>query len=110
MEPFVLALLAGGGAHGYAVIGDLEEMGIANGPVDIGQVYRTLRDLEEAHLVTSSWSSEAQGPQRRAYELTAAGYAALDEWAAVMKERARLVGEFEGHYLEWVARERRPRA
>ena len=109
MEPFVLVILAGGPTHGYAVIGDLEEMGITNGSIDVGQVYRTLRDLEETGQVTSTWSTEPQGPQRRDYELTAAGYAALDEWAAVMKERARLIGEFDGRYLEFVASERRPR-
>ena len=46
MEPFVLVLLAGHGAHGYAIISQLEAMGITSGPVDVGQVYRTLRDLE----------------------------------------------------------------
>ena len=58
MEPFVLVLLAGGGAHGYAIIAQLEEMGITGTSVDIGQVYRTLRDLEEAGHVTSQWSDD----------------------------------------------------
>lgn len=106
MEPFALVLLAQGRAHGYAVISELEEMGIAGDSVDIGQVYRTLRELEDARLVTSSWSSQAAGPQRRDYELTDAGYAALDEWAAVMKERERLIAEFDARYLEAVARPR----
>jgi PadR family transcriptional regulator PadR len=110
MEPFVLVLLAGGGAHGYAITAQLEDMGITGGAVDLGQVYRTLRDLEAARQVSSSWSAEQVGPQRRDYELTAAGYAALDEWAAVMKERARLIAEFNGRYLEAVASPRRARA
>lgn len=107
MEPFVLVLLAGGGAHGYAITAQLEEMGITGGPVDIGQVYRTLRDLEETGQVTSSWSAEPVGPQRRDYELTEVGYAAIDAWAAVMKERARLIGEFNARYLEAVAAPRK---
>jgi PadR family transcriptional regulator PadR len=107
MEPFVLAILAGGGAHGYAIIGDLAQLGITNGPVDVGQVYRTLRDLEEVGQVISSWSTAGSGPARRDYELTPAGYAALDEWAALMKERARLIAEFDARYLEWVAVPRR---
>ena len=107
MEPFVLVLLAGGGAHGYAMTSQLEEIGITGGPVDIGQVYRTMRDLEAAGLVTSSWSAESAGPQRRDYELTEAGYAAIDAWAAVMRERARLIGEFNGRYLESVAAPRK---
>jgi DNA-binding PadR family transcriptional regulator len=77
-------------------------MGVAGGAVDIGQVYRILRDLEDAGRVTSSWSTETIGPQRREYELTDAGYAAIDEWAAVMKERGRLIAEFNGRYLEAV--------
>ncbi len=106
MEPFVLMLLAGGSAHGYAITSQLEELGITGGAVDVGQVYRTLRDLEEGGQVVSAWSTHAVGPQRREYELTEAGYKALDEWAAVMKERARLIAEFDAHYLEWVARPR----
>ncbi len=109
MEPFVLVLLAGGGSHGYAMTAQLEEMGITGGPVDIGQVYRTLRDLEATGQVTSSWSTEPVGPQHRDYELTAAGYAAIDAWAAVMKERARLIGEFNARYLEAVTTPRRRR-
>ena len=109
MEPFVLVLLAGAGAHGYALTAKLEEMGISGGAVDIGQVYRTLRDLEDTGQVTSSWSAEPVGPQRRDYELTDAGYAAIDAWAAVMKERARLIGEFNARYLEAVTAPR-PRA
>jgi PadR family transcriptional regulator PadR len=105
MEPFMLVLLAEGSAHGYALVGQLEEMGVATGEqLDFGQVYRTLRDLEEAGLVSSTWSTEPAGPQRREYELTDAGYATLDEWAAVMRERARLMAEFDGRYLSAVAR------
>jgi PadR family transcriptional regulator, regulatory protein PadR len=98
MEPFVLVLLAAGEAHGYAVTGALGEMGITSGAVDIGQVYRTLRDLEEAGEVTSSWSSDPVGPQRREYQLTETGLIALSEWAAVMEDRGRLIGEFEARY------------
>ena len=102
MEPFVLALLAAGPAHGYAIVGELADLGITTGAVDVGQVYRTLRDLEEAGQVRSTWQT-GTGPARRDYELTPEGSAALDEWAAVMKERARLVAEFDARYLEWVA-------
>jgi PadR family transcriptional regulator PadR len=106
MEPFVMVLLAGGAAHGYAIVGELAGLGITNGSVDVGQVYRVLRDLEAAGLVSSSWTT-GSGPARRDYELTETGYAALDEWAAVMKERTRLVGEFDARYLEWVTAPRR---
>ncbi len=107
MEPFVLAMLATGSAHGYAMLGELRQLGITNGSVDVGQVYRTLRDLEVAGQVRSTWST-GTGPARRDYQLTESGFAALDEWAAVMKERARLVAEFDARYLEWIST--RPRS
>ncbi len=99
IEPFVLAMLARGSSHGYAILVRLEEMHISNGPLDVGLVYRTLRDLERAQLVSSSWSDESSGPRRRAYQLTTQGFEALDDWAAVMRERARLIGEFNADYL-----------
>ena len=102
IEPFVLAMLARGDSYGYAILGRLEEMHISNGPLDVGLVYRTLRDLERDGLVSSSWAEESAGPRRRAYQLTEAGYAALDDWAVVMRERARLIGEFNADYLETV--------
>jgi PadR family transcriptional regulator, regulatory protein PadR len=102
MEPFVLMLLANGAAHGYAVVAELAQLGITNGSVDVGQVYRTLRDLERTGQVRSLWMT-GSGPARRDYELTEAGARALDEWAAVMKERKRLIGEFDAGYLAWAA-------
>lgn len=108
MEPFVMVLLAGGASHGYAIVGELAQLGITNGAVDVGQVYRTLRDLEGAGHVRSSWTT-GTGPARRDYELTDAGHAALDEWSAVMKERARLLAEFQARYLELVATRRASR-
>ena len=99
IEPFVLAMLARE-TYGYAILGRLEEMHISNGPLDVGLVYRTLRDLEHDGLVSSTWAEESAGPRRRAYQLTEAGYAALDDWAVVMRERARLIGEFHADYLD----------
>jgi PadR family transcriptional regulator PadR len=108
MAPFVLAILANGSAHGYAILGELRQLEITTGSVDVGQVYRTLRDLEVTGQVRSTWAT-GTGPARRDYELTDLGFAALDEWAAVMKERARLVAEFDARYLEWLStRSRRP--
>jgi DNA-binding PadR family transcriptional regulator len=98
MAPFVLVLLAGGPAHGYALTRGLREMGVSEGDVDPGQVYRTLRCLEKLGHVCSTWSRRPTGPQHRDYEITEAGRVALDEWAAVMAERMRLIGEFEAAY------------
>ena len=106
IEPFVLAMLARE-TYGYAILGRLEEMHVSHGPLDVGLVYRALRDLERDGLVSSSWADESAGPRRRAYQLTDSGYAALDDWAVVMRERARLIGEFNADYLEAVSATRR---
>ena len=98
LEPFLLALLAGGPAHGYSLLGRLNELGVAASGVDVSQLYRTLRELELAGLVQSRWEMPGAGAARRGYVITDAGLAALDDWAAVMTERARLVGEFLSEY------------
>jgi PadR family transcriptional regulator, regulatory protein PadR len=108
LEPFVLMALAGGSSHGYAIVGILTEVGINQGAVDVGQVYRTLRDLEQAGQVVSSWTT-GTGAARRDYTITDDGSRALDEWAAVMKERQRLIAEFDAAYLGWVSERRRSR-
>jgi PadR family transcriptional regulator, regulatory protein PadR len=102
LEPFVLMALAGGSTHGYAIIGVLTDVGTTEAALDVGQVYRTLRDLEQAGQISSTWTTGV-GPARRDYTITGLGAVALDEWAAVMKERGRLIAEFDAAYLGWVA-------
>lgn len=109
LEPFVLMALANGAAHGYGIVGALTEVGLSEGSVDVGQVYRTLRDLEQAGQVSSTWAT-GSGAARRDYTITELGSAALDEWAAVMKERQRLIAEFDAAYLAWVAEHPKPKA
>jgi len=98
LEPFVLVLIASGTCHGYALAARLAELGVAPGALDVGELYRTLRELELVGLVQSGWVSPPGGTRRRDYALTQAGRARLAEWGAVMRERARLVREFETAY------------
>lgn len=98
LEPFLLVLLAGGPAHGYSLLGRLNGLGVAAADVDVGGLYRTLRELELAGLVQSHWEMPTAGAARRGYAITDAGLSALDDWAAVMRERARLVGDFLSEY------------
>jgi PadR family transcriptional regulator len=108
LEPFVLVLLTEGPTHGYAIIGQLSEMGAGESGVDVGQVYKTLRDLEAAGHVVSKWELEPSGPPRRDYQLTRAGWFALEEWRAVMGERRRLIDAFEARAHRTVREEDRP--
>jgi len=93
LEPFLLLLVAEGEAHGYALIGRLNELGVAPEGVDVGMAYRTLRELEAEGLVASDWVVESGAP-RRDYRLTQEGRTALAEWASVMCERGRLIDDF----------------
>jgi PadR family transcriptional regulator PadR len=98
LEPFVLVLLAGEPAHGYSLLSRLNELGVAAEDLDVGQVYRTLRELEANGLLASRWQMPDAGAARREYVVTEDGLTILAEWAAVMRERDRLVGEFLGRY------------
>ena len=93
LEPFLLLLVAEGEAYGYALIGRLNELGVAPEGVDVGMAYRTLRELETEGRVLSEWVTESGAP-RREYRLTQEGRSALAEWAAVMCERGRLIDDF----------------
>jgi DNA-binding PadR family transcriptional regulator len=100
LEPFVLVQVACGTSHGYGLVGHLNALGVAPAAVDVGELYRTLRDLELSGLVRSAWTGPEAKARRREYALTHAGEARLVEWAAVMRERARLVAEFLSEYEE----------
>ncbi len=93
LEPFLLLLVAESEAHGYALIGRLNELGVAPDGVDVGMAYRTLRELETEGLVLSDWVT-AGGAPRRDYQLTREGRASLAEWASLMCERGRLIDDF----------------
>ena len=70
---FILASLAGGEKHGYAMMEDIEAFcGIRLGP---GTLYGALARLERRGLVEPLASEE----RRRPYRLTAAGASALEE-------------------------------
>ena len=91
--PF-LALLASGPAHGYELKGALEaRFGAALPALNAGQVYTTLARLERDELVVGADVPE-DGRQKRVYELTAAGRAALEEWVATPTPGTRLRDEF----------------
>jgi PadR family transcriptional regulator, regulatory protein PadR len=76
LDAMLLATLEGGPQHGYAVIEALRQS--TGGRLDLptGTIYPALRRLEQAGLITGSWSVVG-GRRRREYRLTAAGTRAL---------------------------------
>jgi len=74
----LLAYLRRWNAYGYQLVQELGKAGLAS--FDSTTVYRTLRQLERAGLVSSFWDTSESGPARRMYALTQAGEAMLDVW------------------------------
>ena len=54
--------------------------------MDVGNVYRALRGMEERGLVTSEWSDDLPGPAKRTYEITHEGRRALERWSHWLRE------------------------
>ena len=85
-EPIVLLAIARlGSAHGYQLAQEAEGMAVTHAGLDGGVIYRTLRRLEAAGHVRSSWDTSGSGPARRIYVLTESGRGHLAEWAEVLK-------------------------
>lgn len=74
----LLAFLRRWNAYGYQLVQELAKSGLPS--FDPTTVYRTLRQLERAGLVSSFWDTSESGPARRMYSLTKAGEAFLDLW------------------------------
>ena len=68
--------------------------------VDVGNLYRVLRALEEQGLVASEWDETVPGPAKRTYELTEAGAAALERWVAALTETRTRIDSFLKRYEE----------
>ncbi len=81
LEPALRALLRERRTHGYELITQLPEL-LGADRVDVGNVYRALRSLEERGLVTSEWRDDLPGPAKRSYEITNDGRRALGRWSA----------------------------
>jgi poly-beta-hydroxybutyrate-responsive repressor len=86
-EPIVLLAIAQlGEAHGYQIAHEAEGMAVTHAGLDSGVIYRTLRRLETAGRVRSSWDTSGSGPARRVYILTESGVQHLGEWAQVLED------------------------
>ena len=96
-EPALLLLLAERPAHGYEL---LEQLPVLTGErrIDMGNLYRVLRALEDDGIVTSEWRDDAPGPTKRIYELTEEGRGLLDTWVEALRANGELVAAFLDRY------------
>jgi PadR family transcriptional regulator len=92
LDMIVLAALASGSAHGYAVIEEIKRR--SGGAFDLpeGTIYPALHRLEQAGLLKSTWTTADSGRRRRVYTLTRSGNRALVEQRAVWKQFSDAIG------------------
>jgi|SRR5215213_6231018 len=95
----ILLLLRERAAHGYDLLDRLPEL-TGDDRVDVGNLYRVLRSLEEQGLVRSEWDESIAGPAKRTYELTSDGSDALDRWAAALGGTRGRIEQFLTRYEE----------
>jgi PadR family transcriptional regulator PadR len=76
LDSLLLAVLADGAAHGYAVIAALRERSEGRFDLPEGTVYPALHRLEREGLLAGRWV-EGPGRRRREYAITTHGRAAL---------------------------------
>jgi DNA-binding PadR family transcriptional regulator len=76
-----LALLGAGPAHGYDLKRAYDaQFGAIWGPLNIGQVYTTMARLARDGFVTHTTVAQGDRPDKKVYEISAAGRAALAAW------------------------------
>lgn len=94
LDLLLLAVIADGALHGYAIIERLRERSGAAFDLPEGTVYPALHRLQRAGYLVSSWTT-GTGRRRRVYELTAQGGRALErqraEWEAFAASVGRVV-------------------
>jgi len=84
-EAALLLLLSDRPTHGYELLELLPPLS-GDDRVDVGNLYRTLRALEEDGIVASEWSAELPGPTKRTYTLTDDGREVLAAWLGALEQ------------------------
>ena len=100
LDMIVLAALASGPAHGYAVIEEIRRRSGQAFDLPEGTIYPALHRLEQAGLLSSRWVTAESGRRRRVYALTRQGSRALAERRAVWRQFSDAIGgllEGRGH-------------
>jgi PadR family transcriptional regulator PadR len=98
-EPALLLLLRERPAHGYDLLERLPEL-TGEQRVEMGNLYRLLRALEEEGLVVSEWDETSPGPAKRRYAITAQGRLLLEQWADALRNSQDRTGRFLERYEE----------
>jgi PadR family transcriptional regulator, regulatory protein PadR len=98
-EPALLLLLRERPAHGYDLLERLPEL-TGEARIEMGNLYRLLRGLEEEGLVSSEWDDSSAGPAKRRYAITEAGERLLDHWVEALRRSQERTARFLTRYEE----------
>jgi PadR family transcriptional regulator, regulatory protein PadR len=98
-EPALLLLLREHPAHGYDLLERLPEL-TGEQRVEMGNLYRLLRGLEEEGLVASEWDDDSPGPAKRRYAITEHGLQLLDRWVEALRSSQQRTERFLERYEE----------
>jgi PadR family transcriptional regulator PadR len=100
IEPALLLLLRERPRHGYELLELVPSIVGEDGQVDVGNVYRLLRRLEQEAFLTSEWRSDLPGPAKRTYTLTETGRKLLARWAEALGDARTRIDSFLTTYAE----------
>jgi PadR family transcriptional regulator PadR len=103
LDAIVLAALESGPAHGYAIIEAIKTRSGGTFDLPEGTIYPALHRLEQAGLLSSSWTTPPSGRRRRVYALTKTGTARLAEGRKAWGRFARAVEASLGGGRAWTA-------
>jgi PadR family transcriptional regulator PadR len=90
----LLLLLSERPMHGYELLEHVPELAREERRVDLGNLYRLLRSLEEEGIVASDWDATLPGPAKRVYRLTGDGRRVLGQWAEALADARALITAF----------------
>lgn len=103
LDAIVLATLEDGPAHGYAIIEEIKRRSAGTFDLPEGTIYPALHRLEQAKLLSSSWTTPPNGRRRRMYSLTKNGTSALAVRKKAWARFAQAVGSLLGGGHAWPA-------
>jgi PadR family transcriptional regulator PadR len=88
----ILAVLADGARHGYAIAREIERVSAEALRLREGSLYPALRVLEQDGFIRGEWQIPPAGPARKVYSLTEAGRAELAKRSEAWRRYAEFVG------------------
>jgi PadR family transcriptional regulator PadR len=85
IQPTVLMLLYKEPMHGFSILKEMQTLNTID-YVDMDQsgLYRTLKKLEDAGLLSSEWDTDSGAQARRIYSITSAGRECLANWRGTL--------------------------